>query len=74
MEADAFASEGPVLIEFISAPDVPPLPHVSWSQAKAYMTTLGEGDPDERGVIVQTLREVLAGFQHRGHNIACTIR
>lgn len=52
----------------------PLLPHVSWSQAKAYMTTLGEGDPDERGVIVQTLREVLAGFQHCGRNIACTIR
>ena len=60
---EAFASDGPVLIEFISDPDVPPLPpHVSWSQAKAYMTALGKGDPDERGIIVQTLREVLAGI------------
>jgi pyruvate dehydrogenase (quinone) len=60
---EAFASDGPVLIEFISDPDVPPLPpHVSWAQAKAYMTALSKGDPDEKGVIVQTLREVLAGL------------
>jgi pyruvate dehydrogenase (quinone) len=59
---EAFASDGPVLIEFISDPDVPPLPpHVSWAQAKAYMTALGKGDPDEKGIIVQTLRDVLAG-------------
>ena len=60
---EAFASDGPVLIEFISDPDVPPLPpHVSWAQAKAYMTALGKGDPDEKGIIVQTLRDVLAGI------------
>ena len=60
---EAFAGGGPVLIEFISDPDVPPLPpHVSWAQAKAYMTALGKADPDEKGVIVQTLREVLAGI------------
>jgi pyruvate dehydrogenase (quinone) len=60
---EAFAGGGPVLIEFISDPDVPPLPpHVSWAQAKAYMTALGKGGPDEKGIIVQTLREVLAGI------------
>jgi pyruvate dehydrogenase (quinone) len=60
---EAFACDRPVLIEFISDPDVPPLPpHISWAQARAYMTALGKGDPDEKGVIVQTLRDVLAGI------------
>ena len=59
---EAFASERPVLIEFISDPDIPPLPpHISWEQAKAYMTTLGKGDPDQKGIIKQTVRTVLAG-------------
>ena len=59
---EAFASDCPVLIEFISDPDVPPLPpHISWAQATAYMTALAKGDPDGKGVIVQTLRDVLAG-------------
>jgi pyruvate dehydrogenase (quinone) len=60
---EAFASDRPVLVEFISDPDVPPLPpHVSLAQAKAYMTALAKGDPDEKGIIVQTLRDVLAGL------------
>ena len=59
---EAFASDCPVLIEFIGDPDVPPLPpHISWAQTTAYMTALAKGDPDGKGVIVQTLRDVLAG-------------
>jgi len=58
----AFAADRPVLIEFIADPDVPPLPpHITWSQAKAYMTALGKGDPDEIGIIRQSLRDVFAG-------------
>ncbi|MEZ2416457.1 thiamine pyrophosphate-requiring protein [Luteibacter sp. RCC_6_2] len=60
---EAFAADRPVVIEFLTDPDVPPLPpHITWSQARAYMTALAQGDPDRRGVIRQTLREVLAGW------------
>jgi pyruvate dehydrogenase (quinone) len=59
---EAFAADCPVVIEFIADPDVPPLPpHISWSQARAYMTALGRGDPNEAGIVRQTLREILAG-------------
>ncbi|HET6552655.1 MAG TPA: thiamine pyrophosphate-requiring protein [Dyella sp.] len=57
----AFASNRPVVIEFIADPNVPPLPpHITLAQARAYFTALAKGDPDARGVIRQTLREVLS--------------
>ena len=53
-----------MLLDIISDPDVPPLPpHISWSQAKAYLTALAKGDPDEGGIIKQSLRQVRAGIQ-----------
>lgn len=58
----AFAADRPVLIEFEADPDVPPLPpHITWKEAKAYMTALSKGDPNELGVIRQSLRELFAG-------------
>jgi len=60
---EAFAADRPVLIEFESDPDVPPLPpHITWNQAKAYMTALAKGDPNEAGIIRQSLRELFAGI------------
>lgn len=56
----ALASEVPVLIEFKTDPNVPPLPpHIKLEQAKKFATTLLKGDPDEAGVIVQTGKQVL---------------
>lgn len=57
----ALASDVPVLIEFKTDPDVPPLPpHIKLNQARRFATTLLKGDPDEAGVIVQTAKQVLA--------------
>ena len=57
----ALASDVPVLIEFKTDPDVPPLPpHIKLDQARRFATTLLKGDPDEAGVIVQTAKQVLA--------------
>jgi pyruvate dehydrogenase (quinone) len=57
----ALASDVPVLIEFKTDPNVPPLPpHIKLEQAKKFATTLLKGDPDEAGVIVQTAKQVLA--------------
>ncbi|WPC26594.1 thiamine pyrophosphate-requiring protein [Pseudomonas moraviensis] len=56
----ALASEVPVLIEFKTDPNVPPLPpHIKLEQAKKFATTLLKGDPDEAGVIMQTAKQVL---------------
>lgn len=56
----ALASDVPVLIEFKTDPNVPPLPpHIKLEQAKKFATTLLKGDPNEAGVIVQTAKQVL---------------
>ena len=58
---EAFAADRPVVIEFLADPDVPPLPpHIRWSQARAYMTALAKGDPDEVGIIRQSVRDMMA--------------
>lgn len=60
---EALHSDRPVVIEFVTDPDVPPLPpHITWSQAKAYMTAMVKNDPDRRGVIAQSARQALAGL------------
>ena len=57
----ALAADRPVLIEFRTDPDVPPLPpHISLKQAKAFASALWQGDPDQGGVIRKTTRQVLS--------------
>jgi len=59
---DAFATPGPVVIEFVTDPDVPPLPpHITLEQAKAFMRSLTK-DPDAARMIRQAWREVRSGF------------
>ncbi|MDR5733634.1 thiamine pyrophosphate-requiring protein [Caballeronia sp. LZ025] len=57
---EALASDRPVVIEVKTDPNVPPLPpHFTLQQAKAFATTLFEGDPDQGNVIVDTAKQVL---------------
>lgn len=57
----ALTSEVPVVIEFKTDPNVPPLPpHIKLEQAKKFATTLLRGDPDQAGIIVQTAKQVLS--------------
>ena len=57
---EALASNCPVVIEVKTDPNVPPLPpHFTLQQAKAFATTLFEGDPDQGNVIVDTAKQVL---------------
>jgi len=59
----AFAADRPVLIEFKTDPDVPPLPpHITLEQAKAYASVLLHGDPDQAGIIKQSAKQVLSKF------------
>jgi pyruvate dehydrogenase (quinone) len=57
----ALASPIPVVLEVKTDPEIPPLPpHISVDQAKAFMNTLQQGDPDEAGVIRGSVSQVLA--------------
>jgi pyruvate dehydrogenase (quinone) len=58
---EALAADRPVVIEFKTDPEVPPLPpHITLKQAKAFASTVAKGDPAERGMILNTARQVLA--------------
>jgi pyruvate dehydrogenase (quinone) len=55
------AARQPVVLEVKTDPEVPPLPpHVTIDQARQFMRTLMEGDPQERNVIVDTAKQVMA--------------
>jgi pyruvate dehydrogenase (quinone) len=58
---EALIADRPVVIEFKTDPEVPPLPpHITLKQAKAFASTLAKGDPAEGNVILNTARQVLA--------------
>ena len=53
----AFAADRPVVIEAITDPNVPTLPpHISIEQAKGFMSSLLKRDPEEAGVLRQTVK------------------
>jgi Thiamine pyrophosphate-requiring enzymes [acetolactate synthase, pyruvate dehydrogenase (cytochrome), glyoxylate carboligase, phosphonopyruvate decarboxylase] len=58
----ALAADRPCVIEFVTDPDVPPLPpHITWDQARAYLSALVKGDPDSSGIIRQSVRQMIKG-------------
>ena len=58
---EALSAGRPVVLEVKTDPDVPPLPpHVTLVQARKFMRTLMEGDPEEGSVIVNTAKQVMA--------------
>lgn len=57
----ALAADRPALLEMVVDPDVPPLPpHVEPKQLRQYVKALLHGDPEARGVITATLRQLWA--------------
>lgn len=63
---EALAADRPVVIEFITDPDVPPLPpHITWDQASSYMNTLAKVDPDQWGIIKQSAKQFFSGLNLR---------
>jgi len=55
---EALASDRPCVLEAITDPDVPPLPpHITLEQAAKFASTLFKGDPNEGGIIRESLRE-----------------
>ncbi len=56
----ALSADRPVVIDAITDPNVPPLPpHITFDQAKKYMSALIKGDPDRAGIVRQSFRQAL---------------
>ena len=54
---EALRSDGPVVLEAITDPEVPPLPpHIGFEQAKNLAKALLSGDPGARGIVRQSLK------------------
>jgi pyruvate dehydrogenase (quinone) len=63
---EAFAADGPVLIEAVTDPEVPPLPpHIRFEQAKELAGALAAGDPARGRIVRQSLKGKLAEFVNR---------
>jgi pyruvate dehydrogenase (quinone) len=62
---EALASDRPVVLEFKTDPEVPPLPpHITFEQAKHLMQTLVAGDPSEGALVKGSARQVLSNLLH----------
>lgn len=60
---EALAATCPVVYEAIVDPDVPPLPpHISFDQAKDYMSAMVKGDAHALGVIKHALQHMAVSF------------
>ena len=59
----ALAAKRPVVFEAMTDPDVPPLPpHIRLKQAKGFASSLIKGDPNELGIVRQSIREMFPGI------------
>jgi pyruvate dehydrogenase (quinone) len=57
----ALAADRPALLDVYTDPDVPPLPpHITFRQARAYAESIVKGDPDARGIIRASIKELFA--------------
>ncbi|WP_437600559.1 thiamine pyrophosphate-requiring protein [Sorangium sp. So ce590] len=65
---EAFRVDRPVVVEAVTDPEVPPLPpHITVNQARMLTSALLRGDPDARGIIRQTYRDMIESWiPHRG--------
>jgi pyruvate dehydrogenase (quinone) len=59
----AFAADRPVILEFKTDPEVPPLPsHINFDQAKKFMTTAIKGDPSEESMLMGAAKQLLSSI------------
>jgi len=61
--AEALASDRPVVLEFKTDPEVPPLPsHITMEQARHFMSAIAHGDPNEGSMLAGVARQVLSAI------------
>ncbi len=59
----ALAADRPVILEFRTDPEVPPLPsHISIEQAKQFMSAAAKGDPHEAGMLMGAAKQLLSSI------------
>ena len=60
---EALSTNSPAVIEVYTDPDVPTIPpHITFEQAKNFSTALLHMDPDEGGVIKESVKSVVEGI------------
>jgi pyruvate dehydrogenase (quinone) len=60
---EAFAADRPVVLEFKTDPEVPPLPsHITLEQSRSFMGTIAKGDPKEGSMLAGVARQVLSSI------------
>jgi len=66
---EALAADCPVVLEFKTDPEVPPLPsHITLEEAKNFASTIITGDPREESMIVGAARQVLSAILPGGRS------
>jgi len=59
----ALSADRPVVLEAITDPNVPPLPpHITFEQAKAFMSSVLAGDAEALGFIKQTVKDAAESY------------
>ncbi len=60
---EALSANRPAVIDVYTDPNVPTLPpHITFAEAKNYSTALLKGDPDEGGIIKESIKSVVEGI------------
>jgi pyruvate dehydrogenase (quinone) len=63
----ALAADRPVVLEFKTDPEVPPLPsHITLKEAKSFMSAALKGDPKEGSMLAGAARQVLSAILPEG--------
>jgi pyruvate dehydrogenase (quinone) len=63
---EALAADRPTVIDAKTDPNVPPLPpHISFEQARAYLSSIVKGDPDAMAMVKQTARQLVGAWLPR---------
>jgi pyruvate dehydrogenase (quinone) len=58
----ALAADRPVVLEAYTSGEVPTLPpHITFEQAKNYMSSLIKSDPEAVGILTQSMKDLMAG-------------
>ncbi len=62
----ALSSDRPFVLEALTDPNVPPLPpHISFQQARAFMSSIAEGDVDRVAVVKESIKEMAQDIVNR---------
>ncbi len=60
---EAFRCDRPVVLDAHTDPNVPPLPpHITFEQARMYLSSIVKGDPDRAGMVKQSFKELAASW------------